>query len=153
MKNENNFILYFGKYAGKSVAEVFSIDRDYLIWVAKNMQPKKPIVKFIISFMKEHIERDIIEKQELNIKRKPHLQEVLSIFKGVIMKKTLKTGVSSAWCLSIVNSLEQGDVLTPRAREIMIHICGKSYGRRNSKKYCEITNKLTKAFEDVMMIK
>jgi broad specificity phosphatase PhoE len=36
--------LRFGKYAGKTLEEIARIDREYLIWIAENMEDKEDLV-------------------------------------------------------------------------------------------------------------
>jgi uncharacterized protein (DUF3820 family) len=39
-KNSPNPFVKFGKYAGKTIEEIWSIDKNYVVWFAKNFEPK-----------------------------------------------------------------------------------------------------------------
>ncbi len=70
------------------------------------------------------------------------------------MKRVLQRGVTmSPWTQSIIDSLEQGMMLSDRAMELVIDMCGKASGRRNSKKYLDSAKKAQDAFDRAIAAK
>ena len=147
----------FGKYRGTPIEEIFTKDAPYLEWVAANFtSTKKKIVEqieFIKRLIAPYVEEKQRVKQQLGTLRVEALAPAARSLKAAVFKKAIKTGYTSAWCMSIITSLEQGDALsTWNARDIVADICGKAAGRRNSKKYIEARSPVDAAFHAALLI-
>jgi uncharacterized protein (DUF3820 family) len=51
--NGDELKFWFGKYKGKSVAEVMAIDREYLIWLAAQPAKRDPRLKLLLDLLQE----------------------------------------------------------------------------------------------------
>ena len=147
----------FGKYRGTPVEDIFKQDAPYLEWVSKNFTSNKKKIVEQLEYIKRLIAPYVAHKEQtrkqLGALRVQALEPAARALKAAVMKKSLKTGYTSAWCVSIIECLEQGDALSSwNAREIVADICGKSAGRRNSTKYKEIKATVEAAFHAALII-
>lgn len=145
-------ILTFGKYRGSDINELYNSDRGYLIWVATKQQYTHKSCERQIQHIKELVAADVeaakIAEQSLCEHRKAAYAPILTRLGSACMKQTLKRGTQmSFWIQSIFKSLETGEKFSPRAQEIITHLCGKGSGRRNSKAYNAVTEVIHQAFE------
>jgi hypothetical protein len=147
----------FGKYRGTPIEEIFQKDAPYLVWVANNFTSTNKKIIEQIAVIKQmiapYVEEKQAIKQQLDAQRVDALAPAARALKAAVLKKSIKTGYTSAWCMSIITCLEQGDALSSfHAREIVADICGKSVGRRNSKKYIEARSPVDAAFHAALLI-
>ena len=149
--------IIFGKYRGKLIEEIFQQDAPYLEWVASNFSSNNKKIVEQIEYIKRLIAPYVAHKQQvrqqLGALRVEALAPAARALKAAVLMKSIKTGYTSAWCMSIITCLEQGDALSSwNAREIVADICGKSAGRRNSIKYKEIKATVEAAFHAALII-
>jgi len=149
--------IIFGKYHGTPIEEIFQKDAPYLEWVAANFVSNNKKIVVQLEFIKQLIAPYVAHKQQmkqqLGALRVEALAPAARALKAAVLKKSLKTGHASAWCLSIIGCLEQGDALHSwNARELVADICGKSVGRRNSKRYQEVKKEVDDAFHAALLI-
>ena len=149
--------IIFGKYHGTPIEEIFQKDAPYLEWVAANFVSNNKKIVVQLEFIKQLIAPYVAHKQQikqqLGALRVEALAPAARALKAAVLKKSIKTGYTSAWCMSIITCLEQGDALSSfHAREIVADICGKSVGRRNSKKYIEARSPVDAAFHAALLI-
>jgi hypothetical protein len=146
----------FGKYKGYELDEVVKSDIDYLLWVVHNCGDDKHRgeISSIIESIQPYIDEYNALQSKINEQCKPHLQVVARTLKAVAMKKALHRGQHmSEWMLSVIKSLEEGKLLSGRAIDIIVDLCGKANGRRNSKKYLETVKQIQEAFDIAQSIK
>ncbi len=149
--------IMFGKYRGTPIEEIFQQDAPYLEWVANNFSSNKKKIVEQIEYIKRLIAPYVVHKQQvrqqLGVLRVEALAPAARALKAAVLKKSITTGYTSAWCMSIITCLEQGDALGSwNAREIVADICGKAAGRRNSIKYKEIKATVEAAFHAALII-
>ena len=147
----------FGKYRGTPIEEIFQQDAPYLEWVAANFNSSKKKIVEQIEYIKHLIAPYVVHKQQLRQQlgalRVQALEPATRALKAAVLKKTIKTGYTSAWCMSIITCMEQGDALSSwNARGLVADICGKAAGRRNSSKYKEIKATVEAAFHAALLI-
>lgn len=147
----------FGKYRGQSIDSILASDPQYLIWITtKNFEPTRKRVSQQIEHIKTLVAplvvRDEAIKKATCAARVDALAPAARALKSAVLKKSIRTGYTSQWCMSIIASLETGNVLSIRAREIVADICGKAAGRRNSKKYIEARSVVDSAFATALAI-
>ena len=148
--------LSFGKYRGYEVEELIKADINYLMWVSENFFSEKHSneIQFIKEQIQPHIEAYNASQREINNLRKPHLQVVARLLKSAALKKVLQRGQNiSVWVQGIINSLEEGKLLSEKAIDIVVDMCAKASGRRNSKKYLETAKQVSEAFRSAQLIR
>jgi hypothetical protein len=149
--------IIFGKYQGTPIEDIFQKDPSYLEWVAANFVSNNKKIVVQLEFIKQLIAPYVAHKQQvkkhLGVLRVEALAPAARTLKAAVLKKSIKTGYTSSWCMSIITCLEQGDALSSwNARELVADICGKASGRRNSKKYKEVRKIVDDAFHAALLI-
>lgn len=91
-------VITFGKYQGKNIAEIWDMDRGYVVWFAKNFTPKKERDYKLVSAAKELTNIFYTERTEEN------RQTCTSNFIGQIGDKV----TIDAKVINIKNNLEAG---------------------------------------------
>lgn len=145
---DHNVIRFGKKHFGKTVQEVFDTDKEYLLWIAENMESKSH--EKTLEIIRE------LTGAELDTRKKE--REVARAAEEALRVKRVKklTGIvnelhsnGSNFAISIGNDLLAGRILSPKAIGIVADIVGRMQGRRNSKVYKETHDKVLDIFEEV----
>ena len=91
--NSDSLVITFGKYAGKTVPEIFDIDYSYLYWLANNGQFRSPA---IIDAMEQY--KDIAKEMIITTNREKS-NSALPIENNLVVRnvKILSTTVDIEW--------------------------------------------------------
>lgn len=141
----------FGKYNGKLIADVIATDIEYIKWLTTTGS---------VSWLSKEIEHVKVlaqpalarlEQQELETRvyRRPLLEPVIKAIKVMLITNKLKQGRDATdWFMSVFDAIQQGTKISAYAQELVADMCGKSQGRRNSKKYRAVKNTIEQSFNE-----
>lgn len=148
-------ILKFGSYRGKSIDDVLHINTEYVIWLASISKTVKGDVGDARDYALQLISKADGEQSFVNLcrSRLKAMAPVIAIIQNVLVLRALKHGRESPWLVELLeNYLKKGYIPAERARSIIADICAKTFGRRNSKKYSQISKEIQDSFAAALNI-
>lgn len=143
--------LTFGRYKGRSIQEVIETDIEYVQWLVSNYSSMPIGIKHQVEKLKQLAAPSLNclmeQEQQMKAARRPLLEPVMQAMKACIIVNKLKHSKSpTPWFMSVMSSIDKGDKISVNAQELVAHVCSKTRGRRNSKKYVSMKETIEQAF-------
>lgn len=149
-------IITFGAYRGQDLQEVLLKEPEYIMWLASITNTPDTSVASIAEYCRELLKNASTNKifSELCDKRKAAMLPVIAIIRRAITVVALKHGSTTmcTWLTKTLGLIKQGYIPSPRARVSIADVCGRQWGRRNSKKYKSIHAEIVAAFVEALNI-
>ena len=142
-------ILHAGRYAGKTLEEIWEIDSKYLIFLVENVKSKNYPIEEIKAFLAPRLEQYQAKEAAVREVRKSLYKPICDSIKGVMIKRGLNNkGIN--FFANMLKSLEEGRIISHNASSILCDSLAKSKGRRNSNIYKENLNRYSSIMEEVI---
>jgi hypothetical protein len=144
----------FGKHKGKLITDVIAADINYIKWIINSsivIKDKQIVLEIehartVAQPLLAQLEQQELELQSL---RRPLLEPAIKAIQAMLIVNKLKHGKQATdWFMSVFAAINQGAKISTYAQELMVDICSKSQGRRNSKKYTSMKNIIEQSFNE-----
>ena len=143
----------FGKHKGELITDVIACDISYIKWLISNNTPVGSSLDQEIEYAKKAAQPALarFEQQELELQslRRPILEPVVKAIQSMLILNKLKHGRDPTnWFMSVYDAIKHGSWISIYTQELVVDMCSKSQGRRNSKKYTSMRNIIEQSFNE-----